>query len=111
MPLFFLLHNCLTEYRLFKTVFPAGLDEKTAASRVPSRKPSTTSLAVTSTSGSITPPEPSPSGASTPKRGFFGGWGAGKTLAVPRMEATKSAENLVPDGPLDELVVSGVAFG
>jgi hypothetical protein len=103
--------NCLrftrlSHPRLFKTVFPAGLDGPTGGTGAPqtiARKPSTASLAV---------PE---SAAPAARSGFFGRWGGGSSsanasasnlLAVPGKPETP-----VADGPIDDLVVSGVAFG
>lgn len=99
--------------RLYKTVFPKGLDAfaTPSTSHVPSRKPSQLSLAsaASSTVSSSSPTTPTGSGASTPKSaGLFGRFG-GSFLGAPNHVAVVTPT--APDGPIEELIVSGVAFG
>jgi hypothetical protein len=97
--------------RLFKTVFPNGLDNDSPASRAPSRKPSSISLSVPVSEVTSQVPSPTPSGASTPKSGFFSRWGSSK-LSVPSAppSPTPSVQSF-EDGPIEDLIMSGVAFG
>ncbi|KAK0211394.1 outer membrane protein Iml2/Tetratricopeptide repeat protein 39 [Desarmillaria ectypa] len=77
--------------KLFKTVFPNGLDgyRTPAASPSVSRKPSNPSIRSVSTNAT--------------KTSFFSKWSGGSTLTVP--------QPLIPEGPVDELIISGTAFG
>ncbi|THH08276.1 hypothetical protein EW145_g2807 [Phellinidium pouzarii] len=91
--------------KLYKTVFPTGLDFYTtpATTPLPSRNPSTPSLASVDSSkfsgDTIS--------ASTTSRGssFFGRWG----LSTPGNPKTR--QMVQPEGPVEELIVSGAAFG
>jgi hypothetical protein len=80
--------------KLFKTVFPNGLDNYStpATTPKPSRKPSIQSIASQRSATS-----------STSKFGLFGRWGS--TLTVP------STPTEFIDGPVEELIVAGTAFG
>jgi hypothetical protein len=86
-------------------VFPNGLDDPTN-NIVPqgiSRKPSTASLAP-STSGSL-------SGLQAPRStSFFGRWGGNKLAPSAPPSPTPSVTQL-EDGPMEDLIMSGVAFG
>ncbi|KAK0442051.1 outer membrane protein Iml2/Tetratricopeptide repeat protein 39 [Desarmillaria tabescens] len=77
--------------KLFKTVFPNGLDgyRTPAASPSVSRKPSNPSIRSVSTNAT--------------KTSFFSKWSGGSTLAVP--------QPIIPEGPVEELIISGTAFG
>ncbi|SJL17453.1 related to Mitochondrial outer membrane protein IML2 [Armillaria ostoyae] len=77
--------------KLFKTVFPNGLDgyRTPAASPSVSRRPSNPSIRSVSTNAT--------------KTSFFSKWSGGSTLAVP--------QPIIPEGPVDELIISGTAFG
>ncbi|ETW86282.1 hypothetical protein HETIRDRAFT_471663 [Heterobasidion irregulare TC 32-1] len=120
------LNNAHSKFsKIYKTVFPAGLDAYAtpAASRRPSRKPSTVSLAsqapsTASTASSALPPAASPASASSVSlssraTGFFGRWGSSLTAsprpATPVALAAPAVEG--EDGPVEELIVSGAAFG
>ncbi|KII88264.1 hypothetical protein PLICRDRAFT_175873 [Plicaturopsis crispa FD-325 SS-3] len=83
--------------KLYKTVYPNGLDNlKTpAASAAPSRAPSVHSVATSS----------STSTATTNKSGFFGRWGGGS------LTASNAPVVYMADGPVEELIESGTAFG
>ncbi|KAL5513993.1 hypothetical protein ACEPAG_2754 [Sanghuangporus baumii] len=97
------LNNAHSRFtKLFKTVFPTGLDSyiTPATTPTPSRSPSTPSLAESVQSAAKTVSVPA-----TPSRGsFFGRWG----LTVPR-QPSKSV--IHPDGPMEDLIISGAAFG
>jgi hypothetical protein len=93
-------------FRLYKTVFPSGLDAYSTPA--PSRKPSHASLASTasaqgSASGASTP---SRSGSSTPKSGLLS-----RFLGASNVPVAAAPVGGPPDGPIEELIVSGTAFG
>lgn len=84
--------------RLYKTVFPSGLDSYAtpATSKFPSPSPSIRSE--TSSTNTAT---------SKQRSGFFGRWGAsGLSAQAPANPVIGS-----PDGPVEELIMSGTAFG
>lgn len=82
--------------KIFKTVFPNGLDDYVTPSATPtiSRKPSSISMA--------TPP------VSSGKPGFFGKWGS---LTPTSSKPPSPSLSPQPEGPIDEFIVSGAAFG
>lgn len=85
-------------FRLYKTVFPSGLDSYAtpATSKFPSPSPSIRSE--TSSTNTAT---------SKQRSGFFGRWGAsGLSAQAPANPVIGS-----PDGPVEELIMSGTAFG
>ena len=84
--------------RLYKTVYPNGLDDYAtpAASAPNSRAPSIRSEA----SGSSAP-------KSAKSSGFFSRF-TGSSLTVP---TTPQAPIVAPEGSVDELILSGTAFG
>jgi hypothetical protein len=98
-----------TPHRLFKTVFPKGLDDYAtpaqtpATTPTPSHNPSSLTLDRIESSATITPP----SSTSAPKGSFFTRWG----LSGSSTAAEVSEPVLQPEGPVEELVVSGAAFG
>lgn len=84
--------------RLYKTVFPSGLDSYAtpATSKFPSPSPSIRSE--TSSTNTAT---------SKQRSGFFGRWGAsGLSAQAPANPVVGS-----PEGPVEELIMSGTAFG
>lgn len=85
-------------FRLYKTVFPHGLDgyKTPAASPAVSRKSSNPSLKSVSTTGTA-----------TPTKSFFGRW-AGSALTAPPPQPVVS---VLPDGPVEDMIVAGTAFG
>lgn len=87
--------------RLYKTVFPAGLDDYAtpASSPGPSRKPSTPSLK--SSAASI---DSTATTTASAKPSFFGRWGSSSSVQ-------KSVTVKEPQGPVEELILSGAAFG
>ncbi|KAL0581646.1 Mitochondrial outer membrane protein iml2 [Marasmius crinis-equi] len=102
--------------KLYKTVFPSGLEgySTPAASPGPSRVPSQADLhqAVSAIKPSLKPKTSTTSLTlpPTPKKAtsFFGRWTSSgtstpNTLAVPT--------ELPPDGPIEDLIVCGTAFG
>lgn len=113
----------LTPCRLYKTVFPQGLPTAPGASdtlavpTAPSRslglrhKQSDISLASASSVSSLasaatiaSPAAVAPAPAAK-ANGFFTRWvGTASTPALP-------AEDLAPDGPVEDLIVAGTAFG
>lgn len=98
-------HNELRDIRLYKTVFPNGLDnyQTPAQTPAPSRKPSTPSLRSVSTAVTATPP-------SSAKSGVFGRWG-GSYLAPPKPTPPAALVGPMVDGPVGDLIVAGTAFG
>ncbi|KAJ6613668.1 outer membrane protein Iml2/Tetratricopeptide repeat protein 39 [Mycena sp. CBHHK59/15] len=117
--------------KLYKTVFPAGLDAyRTPA---PSRKPSLQSISAslsaasisdvssTNASGISTPASLAPSAPAptpSPSRSIFGRWGSSannSTLSVPASKASDASSVVSaerpPDGPVEELIIAGTAFG
>ncbi|KAL0946369.1 hypothetical protein HGRIS_012600 [Hohenbuehelia grisea] len=88
--------------KLHKTVFPAGMDQYSTPATTPtiSRKPSATSLS---------PAQPPASVVSRSSAGsFFGRWGrSSSSLTVPNSAALDASF----DGPVEEMIVSGTAFG
>ncbi|KAG6809489.1 hypothetical protein H0H92_016051 [Tricholoma furcatifolium] len=123
--------------RLYKTVFPNGLDAYNTPSATPtiSRKPSTLSIqsAISGSSSTysaspITPnipvgnPPPAPAPAPAPAApvakasasGFFSRFtSSSSTLSVPATSHHNGADAdaSVPDGPVEDLIVAGTAFG
>ncbi|GLB39315.1 putative protein of unknown function (DUF3808) [Lyophyllum shimeji] len=103
--------------KLYKTVFPHGLDayDTPAGSRAPSRKSSSPSMH----SAPSTPTTSNPA----PSRSLFArltgsASSSTATLSVPNLHTVTSAngtagggDQLPPDGPVEELVVAGTAFG
>ncbi|OCB87588.1 hypothetical protein A7U60_g5291 [Sanghuangporus baumii] len=91
--------------KLFKTVFPTGLDSYVtpATTPIPSRSPSTSSLAESAQSAAETISIPT-----TPSKGsFFGRWG----LTVPSSPKQPPKSVIHPDGPMEDMIISGAAFG
>ena len=97
----------IAPHRLYKTVFPTGLDDYTtpAHSPVPSRKPSTPSLHSTS-SGATTPTLTAP----PTKSSIFGRWGA-SSLTVSKPPSPAGSIDPAVDGPIEDFIVAGTAFG
>lgn len=83
--------------RLFKTVFPGGLDNYATPATSKAASPSPSIHSDSSSTHTTTPKQ---------RSGFFGRWGA-STLSAPAANPVTST----PDGPIEELVMSGVAFG
>lgn len=83
--------------RLYKTVFPTGLDHYSTPATTPaiSRNASNPNLAVP-----------------VQRSSFFGRWTrpSGSMLSVPSSPSATGA-SLPLDGPVEELIVSGTAFG
>ncbi|KAI0056452.1 hypothetical protein BV25DRAFT_1903221 [Artomyces pyxidatus] len=108
------LNNAHSRFsKLYKTVFPQGLDAYAtpATSHPPSRQPSLLSVSSGGHTPSVTP---SPTSASSKSSGFFGRWGG--TLTVSRSVSGTTTPNsytsVVPDdGPIEDLIISGTAFG
>ncbi|KDQ54513.1 hypothetical protein JAAARDRAFT_38183 [Jaapia argillacea MUCL 33604] len=115
--------------KLYKQVFPTGLDSfaTPATTPLPSPGASTSSLLSSSSASSqltTVPPSSSPSiSTSSSSRGFFGRWtgGGGSNLAVPTpatngtralgRKASAMSLRVGKEGPVDELIISGTAFG
>ena len=112
-------YTLLTTRRLYKTVFPQGLPPALGVSAtlaVPSRplglrhKQSDISLASASSVSSLASAATaaSPAAVAPPAakaNGFFTRWvGNASTPALP-------VEALAPDGPVEDLIVAGTAFG
>jgi hypothetical protein len=89
--------------RLYKTVFPDGLQayRTPSATPVPSRKSSMASLH--SSTLDIEKKAPPPSS-------FFGRWTGSSTLLVPKSPSVHQ-NGVVTEGPIDELIVAGTGFG
>ncbi|KAG6911431.1 hypothetical protein DXG01_016528 [Tephrocybe rancida] len=111
------LNNAHSKFsKLYKTVFPNGLDDYTTPSGTPapSRKSSTPSLRSASSSSStlastLTVPAPSKS--------LFARF-TSSTLSVPNTRPQPTTNGTaegegepLPDGPVEDLVVAGTAFG
>ncbi|KAF5347916.1 hypothetical protein D9756_010118 [Leucocoprinus leucothites] len=105
--------------KLFKAVFPNGVDSylpsppetPAAVSRQSSFNASVSyssaSSAATSTSTLPAPPETAPS----PKRGFFSRLTTASTPALTAAHHRPHLHPAKPDGPVDDLVIAGTAFG
>ncbi|KAF5337705.1 hypothetical protein D9758_017342 [Tetrapyrgos nigripes] len=115
------LNNAHSKFtKLYKLVFPAGLEgySTPAASPSVSRKSSNPNLSSAATERLTLKPKASTGNLSTisnaAKSSFFGRWGGGSsastssTLAVPQVDANGA---LVADGPVEDLIVAGTAFG
>ncbi|TCD67048.1 hypothetical protein EIP91_000610 [Steccherinum ochraceum] len=88
--------------KLFKTVYPNGLDNyATPSTSAPSSRPASINSSTSSTPSSA-------SNQTTKAKGFFSRFGSSLTVSSPSSETTG---NLTPDGPLEELIMSGTAFG
>jgi hypothetical protein len=95
--------------RLFKTVFPNGLPNDAPGSRAPSRQPSMTNLAVPMSREANLSLPATPDTATRPT-GFFGRWGSSRL--APSAPASPVASVFGgEDGPLEDLILSGTAFG
>ncbi|THH16482.1 hypothetical protein EW146_g4161 [Bondarzewia mesenterica] len=114
------LHNAHSKFaRLYKIVFPVGVDDYAtpATSRAPSRKPSNLSLKSHATSIASANSFSAASTAlsiSTKSTGFFGRWGTSLTISRASSGASTPVTPTTPlpeDGPVEELIVSGAAFG
>jgi hypothetical protein len=90
--------------RLFKTVYPNGLQSYAtpATTPLPSRRGSSGSLSSSATQSNA------PSKSSTPKSGFFSRW---IPFAPVTTVAAPGTMTNPPNGPVEELVLSGTAFG
>ncbi|TFK66270.1 hypothetical protein BDN72DRAFT_844550 [Pluteus cervinus] len=89
--------------RLYNSVFPTGMDGYLTPSATPgaSRKPSVVSLDAVKTAKTVT----------TQRSGFFSRFTASSTsLTVTATSAPAHVES-APDGPVEELIISGTAFG
>jgi hypothetical protein len=93
--------------RLYKAVFPTGLDDyKTPThTRAPSRKSSTPSVSSLSTTATTPVDTPPPN-----KSSIFGRWGS-SSLTVSKPPSPAESMDPAVDGPIEELIVSGTAFG
>ncbi|KAK7062759.1 Mitochondrial outer membrane protein iml2 [Paramarasmius palmivorus] len=101
--------------KLYKTVFPNGLEgySTPAASPLPSRRPSQPDLRQDASEKLSVPtltPKPSLSSLATSSKkgsGFFGRWtGTGSPSA-----STAPLPSPAQDGPIEDLIVCGTAFG
>ncbi|KAB5595733.1 Mitochondrial outer membrane protein IML2 [Ceratobasidium theobromae] len=116
--------------KMYKQVFPHGLGSYGTPAQTPtvSRKPSATNLSVsTPASGLQTPASGTSSaassmingktGSSTPivpvskPGGFFGRLAGKSTQSTPALLSASETSTIVPDGPIEELIVAGAAFG
>ncbi|OAX38012.1 hypothetical protein K503DRAFT_866467 [Rhizopogon vinicolor AM-OR11-026] len=90
--------------KLFKTVYPNGLQSYAtpATTPLPSRRGSSRSLGSSATQSSV------PSKSNAPKLGFFNRW----IYSTPTTSiAAPGTMTNPPNGPIEELVLSGTAFG
>jgi len=87
-----------SDHRLYKVVFPGGLDEyRTPSASLPPSRSSTPSIA------------PSTHSSTSSKPSLFGRFlGYGSSLTVPSRTPSPLPH---PDGPPEEAVISGTAFG
>ncbi|KAI0309181.1 hypothetical protein OF83DRAFT_1288704 [Amylostereum chailletii] len=91
--------------KLYKIVFPAGIDYI----HTPSLSRKTSGASGNSKSSAASAPViPTPVKTAKPS-GFFGRWGSTLTVSQP----VSGASSPIPadDGPIEELIVSGTAFG
>ncbi|RDB22979.1 Mitochondrial outer membrane protein IML2 [Hypsizygus marmoreus] len=98
--------------KLYKTVFPNGLDSyKTpAATPAPSRKPSVPSLRSVSTATTTTYTEVTETAVyTTPTKSFFARWTS--SAATSTVSFQNPDEPMPPDGPVEEFIIAGTAFG
>ncbi|TDL16298.1 hypothetical protein BD410DRAFT_795499 [Rickenella mellea] len=96
------LNNAHSKFtKIYKTVFPDGVEKYATPSATPSisRKNSTPSLASVKTETTVI------SSKNNSKSSFFGSWGASATSLKP------PSPLIQPEGPVEELILSGAAFG
>ncbi|KAG6825732.1 Mitochondrial outer membrane protein iml2, partial [Arthromyces matolae] len=89
--------------------------ETPSASPAPSRKPSTPSIRSSASSYSIASPPPTQPQAPPISKGFFSRF-TSSSLSVPTQtngngSANGGVEGLQVDGPVDNLIIAGTAFG
>ncbi|KAG6815974.1 hypothetical protein H0H87_009701 [Tephrocybe sp. NHM501043] len=92
--------------KLYKTVFPNGLDAYTtpSATPAPSRKSSTPSLHSAASSTTNLPTQPA-------SKSLFARF-TSSTLSIPSTLRTPEGNTEIPpDGPVEDLIVAGTAFG
>ncbi|KAF8229976.1 hypothetical protein L208DRAFT_1284137 [Tricholoma matsutake] len=119
--------------RLYKTVFPHGLDPHNTPARTlpslnhtpsfqnaPSRtgpvlstSTSMSNLSIDSTTRApptlVANPDTNTNSSLKSRSSFFGRWTSGSTLTIPVSFGRSSSD--VEDGPVDELIIAGTAFG
>ncbi|KAH8106957.1 outer membrane protein Iml2/Tetratricopeptide repeat protein 39 [Cristinia sonorae] len=89
--------------KLYKTVYPNGLDNyATPSSSTPSSRPASIHSQIPSTNPTTTVQ------AKPKSSGLFSRFGSSLSVPSPPVE---SAGKVAPDGPLEELIMSGAAFG
>ncbi|EGN95882.1 hypothetical protein SERLA73DRAFT_113602 [Serpula lacrymans var. lacrymans S7.3] len=88
--------------KLYKTVYPAGLDAYSTPATTPAPSPKPSTLSLNSLTPSVT------TQAST-KSGFFGRWTGSNTLSVPT--AAPGTVGNAANGTIEELILGGTAFG
>lgn len=95
--------NVLSVCRLFKTVYPNGLDNyATPSASTPSSRPASINSETSSTPSTQT---------AKPRSGFFSRFGPSLTPAPSRTPSAERVSQVTPDGPLEEIIMSGTAFG
>ncbi|THH31109.1 hypothetical protein EUX98_g3069 [Antrodiella citrinella] len=95
-----ILHGITHALRLYKVVYPNGLDDyATPSASTPSSRPASIASSAPSSASTTT---------AKPRSGFFSRFGS--SLTVPS-SPVETVGKLIPDGPLEELIMSGTAFG
>ncbi|KAF8575789.1 hypothetical protein K439DRAFT_1419445 [Ramaria rubella] len=102
------LNNAHTKFtKIYNTAFPDGVDNFATPSStpVPSRKPSLLDIPQPSNASSSSISSQSSSNRST---SFLGRWGSSSLKATSRSSTPSQTEE---DGPVEELIIAGAAFG
>ncbi|KAI9509593.1 hypothetical protein F5148DRAFT_1186348 [Russula earlei] len=108
------LNNAHSRYaKLYKIVFPNGLDidESPAPSNASSRQGSLLSVAAQQVLSSPSTPTSAISSASSKSTSFFGRLGLSRAATPSGASTPTSVAPPVEDGPIEDMIVSGTAFG
>ncbi|KAI0289831.1 hypothetical protein BC826DRAFT_1029792 [Russula brevipes] len=108
------LNNAHSRYaKLYKIVFPNGLDtyDTPLPSNTPSRQNSLLSVAAQQVALSPSTPTSSASTISSKSTSFFGRLGFSRSVTPSGASTPTSIAPPAEDGPIEDLIVSGTAFG
>lgn len=103
----------MPSYRLYKIVFPNGLDayDTPTASNASSRQGSLVNIAAQQVLYSPLTPMSAVSAISSRSMGFFSRLGLSRSATPSGASTPMSISSPAEDGPLEDLIVSGTAFG
>ncbi|KAH9989095.1 hypothetical protein BJV74DRAFT_838881 [Russula compacta] len=108
------LNNAHSRYaKLYKVVFPNGLDtyDTPTASNASSRQGSLLSIAAQQVYSSLETPTSAVSSISSKSFGFFSRLGISRVATPSGASTPTSIAPPVEDGPIEDLIISGTAFG